>query len=399
MADISTPAFRIERFTNKFRRRRAAEAVAWAPARVLFPLVRPLGRKRGARADRVLVVQRILRIGDTLVARPALAALREKHPEAEIGVVCQPALVPVCRADPLIDRVIESPPGRAAFFRAAREARAFGAATAYVFVPDRWSSYLAWLAGARTVIGYNYPVPGAALTDKRKPPARANVPAFLYPPDAPAVSAAEIWTRLVDPAAPRPTCYPSFDPGDDCRAAAQSFVENAGLAGKRPLVVMHPGAANDSYLWREDRWLDVGRNLLEAGAGAIIVTGGPTAWDRTSAVALAEGLGAGRAAAATGAPLLQTFALVAAADLVVTVDTAPVHIASTMGTPVVALYGPGDETMWSPVGVPFRVVAGESPCRGCKAAACFQDRHYCMDSITADAAAEAATSLLAEISR
>jgi len=66
-----------------------------------------------------------------------------------------------------------------------------------------------------------------------------------------------------------------------------------------------------------------------------------------------------------------------------------------MGTPVVGLYGPGDGAMWRPLGVPGRVVAGESPCRGCKAARCFQDRHYCMEAIAPAAVAAAALDLLA----
>jgi len=348
------------------------------------------------RLDRILAVERILRIGDTLVTRPALAALREKSPGAEIAVVCQPALAPVCEADALVDRVIVARPGPGGFLAAAVECRAFGAATAYVFVPDRWSPYLGSLAGPRWVVGYDYAFRGAALTERHQPPARANVPALLYPEGAAEIHASDIWLRLVAPEATTPTAYPAFDPGEKPRREAAAFLAPRYEKASGPLVVLHTGAANASYLWNEEGWLEVGRGLLARGAGALAFTAGPG--EEQAASALAERIDR-REAFAAALPLLETFALIAAADLVISLDTAPVHVAATMGTPVVALYGPGDPTMWRPLGVPHRVVAAEAPCRGCKSARCFQDRHYCMEAITPPAVVEAAAELLTEAYR
>lgn len=392
----STPAAEIERFKRRFGARRALEAAAGYALRLPFALVRPFTWGRNVRLDRILVVERILRIGDTLVTRPALAALREKSPGAEVAVVCQPALAPICEADPLVDRVIAAPPGAGGFLAAAVQCRAFGAAQAYVFVPDRWSPYLAMLSGARWIVGYDYAFRGAALTERHQPPARANVPALMYPPDAPEIHASEIWLRLVAPDAGTPTAYPGFDPGEMSRRRAAAFLASRYDKASGPLVVIHTGAANSSYLWDEEGWLEVGRSLLERGAGALAFTAGPG--EEQAASALSEKIDGSKAFAAA-LPLLETFALVAAADLVISLDTALVHVAATMGTPVVGLYGPGDPTMWRPLGVPHRVVTAEAPCRGCKAARCFQDRHYCMEAIKPDAVVEAATGLLMEAYR
>jgi ADP-heptose:LPS heptosyltransferase len=393
MTAASRAAARVERFKRRLRKRRAAEAAVWRTMRPLLESARRLGRKRAAREGRILAVERILRIGDTLVTRPALAALRKKYPEGEIAVVCQPSLAPLCKADPLVARVVVAAPGLYGFFRAARECRRFGAAAAYVFVPDRWSPYLAWLAGARRVVGYDYAARGGTLTERWPPPARANVPAFLYDAASPEVHAAEIWLRLVDAEAPKPERYPALEPGAGARERAAAFVRRAGGADERPRVILHPGAANPSYRWRGERWVAVGRELAERGVRRLFVTGGPD--EREAAAAIAAEIGPAKAVCAAGLPLLETFALVAEADLVITLDTAPVHIAATMGTPVVALYGPGDATMWSPLGVPYRAIVGDSPCLGCKSPRCFQDRHYCMEAITAAAVTRAAAELLA----
>ena len=67
----------------------------------------------------------------------------------------------------------------------------------------------------------------------------------------------------------------------------------------------------------------------------------------------------------------KTAALLQQADLLVSIDSMAVHMASALQTPVVALFGPTNEKIWAPWQVPHRVVtlgAGDSPsfvCRPC----------------------------------
>jgi heptosyltransferase-3 len=69
--------------------------------------------------------------------------------------------------------------------------------------------------------------------------------------------------------------------------------------------------------------------------------------------------------------LPETSALVQLADLVISIDSMMIHLASALQTPVVALFGPTDDRVWAPWKVPHRVVAvsqQESPsfvCRPC----------------------------------
>jgi heptosyltransferase-3 len=53
------------------------------------------------------------------------------------------------------------------------------------------------------------------------------------------------------------------------------------------------------------------------------------------------------------------------ARLFVGVDSAPMHIASAMQTPVVALFGPSGEFNWGPWQVTHRVVSSAHSCRPC----------------------------------
>jgi heptosyltransferase-3 len=69
--------------------------------------------------------------------------------------------------------------------------------------------------------------------------------------------------------------------------------------------------------------------------------------------------------------LKELAALTARARLFVGVDSAPMHIAAAMGTPVVAIFGPSGDLEWGPWGTASRVVASNKhPCRPCGMAGC-----------------------------
>ncbi|MDD4012615.1 MAG: glycosyltransferase family 9 protein [Candidatus Omnitrophica bacterium] len=57
-------------------------------------------------------------------------------------------------------------------------------------------------------------------------------------------------------------------------------------------------------------------------------------------------------------------------DLVVTNDSAPLHVASAVNTPTVAIFGPTDERRYGPLSVKSRVVKPSVPCRPCGRALC-----------------------------
>lgn len=69
--------------------------------------------------------------------------------------------------------------------------------------------------------------------------------------------------------------------------------------------------------------------------------------------------------------LKELAALTGQAKLFVGADSAPMHIAAAMGTPVVAIFGPSGDREWGPWGEGHRVVASTThPCRPCGLAGC-----------------------------
>jgi heptosyltransferase-3 len=99
--------------------------------------------------------------------------------------------------------------------------------------------------------------------------------------------------------------------------------------------------------------------------------------------------------------LKQLAALSARARIFVGVDSAPMHIAAAMRTPVVALFGPSGDQEWGPWQVPHRVVSStHHPCRPCGFDGCGGGKvSDCLTSIPAARVLGAVTQLLAETRR
>jgi len=125
------------------------------------------------------------------------------------------------------------------------------------------------------------------------------------------------------------------------------FLKTPGIATEHPgATLVHVGAAYGSRLWPAERFAMVAARLREAGHH-VLFTGG--AADRVRAADVAQRAGAGPAAVLAGKQSLAQFAaLVAQARLVVSADTGAAHLASAYGRPSVVLFGPAPPEEWGP---------------------------------------------------
>jgi ADP-heptose:LPS heptosyltransferase len=367
----------IRKQARRFKRKRAVERLFFGFARAGSYVFR---RRGEGDPERILVLERILRIGDSFVNRPALKALREKHPGAGITVLSDELTAPLRLADPWFDEVLVMPSTTTRvneYVRRIREGR-FG--VAYVMVTDRFSLALPLRAGVPERIGYDYAGRGFLLTNRVEVPPRVNEPGFVYGPDVPPIHIARVWLNLVEPGAEPPAEYPLFDPGEEAREEARKFLAGLGLDEPWSFVVFHPFGADANYGWVPENWRELAA-LVRHGTGKTVVYTGSLADRRATAELTAETKDVN---AAGRLSVLGTVALAGRAAAAVSVDTAMVHIASTIKTPVVALYGPGDPVLWGPLGVPYRTLIHPEPCSICKRNRCFQSERYCMESITVE---------------
>ena len=189
-----------------------------------------------------------------------------------------------------------------------------------------------------------------------------------------------------------PTLAPvSVQLTDDDRMAADAWLAERGV---RPgFVAMAPGS-----IWGTKRWPYYGE-LAAALPGPIVVLGGPE--DRALAQAVAESA-PGRGFSAAGEVSLRiATALIARAGVLVTNDSAPLHLATATGTRIVAIFGPTVTAFgFGPRGPADRVIEHLSmPCRPCSShgpQVCPLGHHRCMRDVNMETVAAAVRAALGD---
>ena len=129
----------------------------------------------------------------------------------------------------------------------------------------------------------------------------------------------------------------------------------------RPFAIFHPGSARAEKFWEPERW----SQIIDFAATELglfpVLSGGASNLERAHLAAVREKLHTAVLDLSGQLDLLVLAALVEHARLLVTVDSAPMHLASATGTPQVALFGPTNPFHWRPRKSPAAVLFGNSP--------------------------------------
>ena len=184
-------------------------------------------------------------------------------------------------------------------------------------------------------------------------------------------------------------------------ASARRLLAECGWTGDRRLVGIAPGAAyGGAKRWPPDRFAGVIGALSRDEGLACVIVGG--AADSTAAMAIEAELGKISRRPQAGAvinlvgrtDLAQLCGVLALAAAFVSNDSGAMHVAAAVGVPVVAMFGPTDERVTSPVGRrSAEVLTAPAWCRPCMLRECPLD-HRCLSGITVDRAVGAVRKLL-----
>jgi len=304
-------------------------------------------------------------LGDTVMAVPALAALRRGLPAARLGAAGPWASL--LAGQGLADVLVTYPRTWTGRLRTADAVRALDATTA-VLLPNSFeaaASALYW--GARRRVGFGSGGRRALLTDAPPLPSprRHQVDEYLALVERLGVPAGDRTPRLAPPAVDSPE-----------RAQARALLEEVG-ADHRPRVGLHLGAAfGPSKLWPVERMAELA-HLLRDGGRTPVLLGAPS--DADVAARIAGSVVVASLVGRDSPGLLP--AVLAELDAVVCGDTGVGHLAAALGTPVVALFGPTDPRLTAPRG-PATVVSRPTPCAPCFYRECPID-HPCLRGIPA----------------
>jgi heptosyltransferase-1 len=321
-------------------------------------------------------------LGDALFTTPALSALRMRFPDAQIDVLAGERAAAMLADDPAISRLLLRPPHRG-MERATALRRTLSTGdydTVVLFQSTLSNALLTFLQGVTQRVGFAQDGCGPFLTHpiKEREVGEHIVDAYIR--------LAESLTG-VDVAAKAAAEGLRITVSQSDATFAQDFLQTV-QNGTYPVVGLVIGATRPQKRWSEEYFARLA-DLLHFRLGAsVLLLGGPD--EDKSAARIGEMCRAPLHSAIGKTTEKQLAAISARLAAIVSGDSGPLHIATAVRTPVVALFGstdPADTGPWQPaLGSPVPAVTlydrlGCAPCR--KSPTC-GGSYDCLWTITPD---------------
>ena len=300
-------------------------------------------------------------MGDVVHALPAVAALRQRFPDCFIGWAVEPRWSPLLETrdyaedatrgpqKPIVDLVHSVPvklwkrqPFSLDTLRSILALREELREARYDLCVDLQgtirSAVIGRLAGAARFVGPESP--------------RERQAAWLYGQRVPVRSAHVIdqWCEVLGAAigevlTPAPIQLPVEEQAEDW---AEAMLTSLGIWKEDQFVVIAPSAGWGAKVWPAERYNEVAKALHGAGYRVLVTT---VDRDRTSETVAGNGV-----ATVVCCNLAFLTSLLRRAGLAIGGDTGPIHIAASLGRPVLALFGPTDPARNGPSGVKCQVL-------------------------------------------
>jgi lipopolysaccharide heptosyltransferase II len=338
-------------------------------------------------AARKLLCVRLDSIGDVLMTTPALRACKESFARS-ITLLTSPAGAAVARLVPEVDGAITfaapwmkpaAPRCDEAILQRLKAER-FDAAVVFTVYSQNPlpAAYLCYLADIPLRLAHCHENPYQLLSDwvpdpEPAPAVRHEVQRQL---DLVAAVGARTANRQLSFSVPR---------------AARETVRGLLAGLRRPVVVIHPGASAASRRYPPEQFARAA-DLVIAETGCQAVFTGDAGEAELVHSVQARMLQPSHSLVGR-LELAELGALIDEADLLISNNTAPAHIAAAVGTPVVDLYA-----LTNPQHTPWqarsRVLSHDVPCRNCYKSTCPQGHHDCLKRVAPEAVASAAMELL-----
>ncbi len=297
--------------------------------------------------SRILVI-RLSSIGDIVHTLPAVAALAESLPEAEIAWAVEKRYAELLEGNPHVGRVIPLDilgwrkrwrrSGTAGEIRRQLgELRRFHADLAIDFQGLIKSGLLARLSGAPRRVGLGGPwlresLAGTFYTERVEARGRRHV--------------VEENLALAEHAGAQPVAQEHWNfPLPVSAEAARRVEERLARLGVERFLVINPGGGWMSKRWAPERYAELIDELEHQARYTPLVTGSPA--EEPTIHDILERANA-RRALYFASTVSEYIALIRRASLFIGGDTGPLHLAAAVGTPIVAIYGPTNPTRNGP---------------------------------------------------
>jgi len=324
-----------------------------------------------------ILVRGVNWVGDSILSYPVLEALRKRFPRCQIAVLVPNHLVDLWKTSPSVDEVIPFPKKRGMKslwedLRVGRSLRKKGFDLALILPRSFHSAFQVFLAGIPIRMGYENRGRSILLTHR-------------VPRTEEALRSHRVhyYRKLMEPFGEMgDLSFPRLRLRDEDREWAEQTLKELGVLDGRPLIGINPGATYGlAKCWPPGRFGELGKRLSLKWKATVLIFGKKEEQAIADEILRVSGKGGISLAGKTG--LLQLAALLERCLLLVTNDTGTMHVATSIGTPVVAIFGSTDHLTTGPWGEGHIIVRKEVPCSPCLKRVCPID-HPCMELLTVD---------------
>jgi heptosyltransferase II len=329
-------------------------------------------------------------VGDAVMAIPALQAIRNARPEAEIFILARPAVAESLSGQPFADKVLPYEfrgrhNGWLGRERLIAELRSEKFNTAVLLQNAFEAAWLAWRAGIHERIGYARDARGPLLTKAIRVPREGEIPkheSYYY---------IELlrragWTEGKTEIQPI-----RLHVNESSRAAAESLLRKAGARENAWRCAIAPGASyGAAKCWPPEQFALLADRLISECAADVIFFGTPG--EKEIADRIRSNMKSRAISLVGDTSMRDLAALFSSCSAFIGNDSGAMHVAAAAGLPVIGIFGSTDPEGTAPVTERFTLIREPVSCSPCFLRRCPVD-HRCMERITVDSVFAAATQL------
>jgi heptosyltransferase-2 len=332
-------------------------------------------------------------IGDAVMSIPALRALRELFPDANVTLYTKQWAEGIFQDAPFIDRILTVQNTGSGFWETVSEAKRVRAGRydlAILFTNSFQTAAVARIAGVKRRVGYSREGRGILLSDPIKPPVweQDRHQSFYY------LNLIEETARRMglDLAHGIEHSVDLLLINDERRVKARRILVESGLDLERPTVAFGTGSTNSAAKrWGEAKFAALADLLVTDASANVILLGSKQEVEISARVAALSNADVvdltGMTDLATAAAILSEI------DLFVSNDMGLAHVAAAVGTKALVIFGPTNDVNTRPLGSHAAVIRHPVECSPCMLRQCPID-HRCMVRISPESVFQKAVAIL-----
>lgn len=340
-----------------------------------------------------ILIIKLRYIGDVLLTTPVIRCVRENFPEAQISVLVNKGTEDTILHNSDINEILLIDRGEVkgenilsrmrSQIKLALDIKRKGFDLVIDLTDGDRTAILSYISGARLRVGFNSEnrIRGRLYNLVVRPEGVRHIVDYQLE----AVRALGLKTDRPELVLDIPEEYNTY-----IKEALKGF----NIDEDEPYVVIHPGARWWFKCWPPEKYASLADRIQEELGIKVIITGGKKEEEdigRIISVMKTEPY-----SLLNKTTILQLASLIKRARLFIGNDNGPMHIASAIGTPVIALFGSSDPVIWGPWGDgrKIRVIYKGVDCSPCNHTGCDRGEKNCTRLITVEEVMEAVKDMI-----